>query len=229
MTEKITLYIIEDYLLARKTYKHHFTQYQDFEILGDFETAEEGLEAMKKQPADVVLMDLGLPYMNGLEATKIISRKFPKTKVIVLTSHDRDEEIFASLSSGANAYALKDLPMPDLCSVIKEVHKGAVWIDPRIARMALSAFPKPESTNFDNLYMTKEKLDVNFTEKEMKILKLMVQGKSNTKIGDIMMISPHTAKSHVCKILTKLSVTDTVQAAVKAVRYDLLTETDSDK
>ena len=222
MTDKISIYIIEDYLLTRKTYKHHFTRYNEFEVLGDFETAEEGLEAMKNRRADVVLMDLGLPYMNGLEATKIISRKFPQTKVIVLTSHDREEEIFASLSSGANAYSLKDISMPDLCNVIKEVHKGAVWIDSRIARMALSVFPEPESTDFDNLYITKEKLKVNLTEKELEILKLMVEGKSNTKIGDIMMISPHTAKSHVCKILSKLSVTDRVQAAVKAVRYDLL-------
>ncbi len=95
MLDKIKLYIIEDYLLTRTTYKHHFTKYNDFEVLGDYETAEEGLEALQKKPADVVLMDLGLPHMNGLEATKIISRKFPNTKVIVLTSHERDEEIFA--------------------------------------------------------------------------------------------------------------------------------------
>ena len=222
MIDKIKLYIIEDYLLTRTTYKHHFTHYNDFEVLGDFETAEEGLEALQKNPADVVLMDLGLPYMNGLEATKIISRKFPNTKVIVLTSHERDEEIFASLSSGANAYALKDIYLPDLCNVIKEVQKGAVWIDPRIARMALSAFPKPASTDFDNLYNYKKKLDINLSDREKEILKLIVEGKSNTEIADIIMISPHTAKSHVCKILSKLSVPDRVQAAVMAVQYDPL-------
>lgn len=222
MIDKIKLYIIEDYLLTRTTYKHHFTKYNDFEVLGDYETAEEGLEALQKKPADVVLMDLGLPYMNGLEATKIISRKFPNTKVIVLTSHERDEEIFASLSSGANAYALKDIYLPDLCNVIKEVQKGAVWIDPRIARMALSAFPKPASTDFDNLYNYKKKLDINLSDREKEILKLIVEGKSNTEIADIIMISPHTAKSHVCKILSKLSVPDRVQAAVMAVQYDLL-------
>lgn len=222
MIDKIKLYIIEDYLLARTTYKHHFTHYNDFEVLGDFETAEEGLEALQKKPADVVLRDLGLPYMNGLEATKIISRKFPNTKVIVLTSHERDEEIFASLSSGANAYALKDIYLPDLCNVIKEVQKGAVWIDPRIARMALSAFPKPASTDFNNLYNYKKKLDINLSDREKEILKLIVEGKSNTEIADIIMISPHTAKSHVCKILSKLSVPDRVQAAVMAVQYDLL-------
>ena len=222
MIDKIKLYIIEDYLLTRTTYKHHFTHYNDFEVLGDFETAEEGLEALQKNPADVVLMDLGLPYMNGLEATKIISRKFPNTKVIVLTSHERDDEIFASLSSGANAYALKDIYLPDLCNVIKEVQKGAVWIDPRIARMALSAFPKPASTDFDNLYNYKKKLDINLSDREKEILKLIVEGKSNTEIADIIMISPHTAKSHVCKILSKLSVPDRVQAAVMAVQYDLL-------
>ena len=106
--------------------------------------------------------------------------------------------------------------------MIKEVHKGAVWIDPRIARMALSAFPEPASTDFNNLYNNKKKLDIHLSERELDILKLVVEGKSNTEIGDIIMISPHTAKSHVCKILTKLSVSDRVQAAVKAVKYDLL-------
>lgn len=220
MTTKISLYIVEDYLLTRTTYKHYFTQHEEFEVLGDFETAEECLEALQAKEADVVLMDLGLPYMNGLEATKIINQQFPRTKVIVLTSHDQDQEIFASLSSGANAYALKDITIPDLINVIKEVHKGAVWIDPKIARMALSAFPKPVSTDFNNLYQ--KKLDVNLSEREMTILKLIVEGKSNTEIAEKVSISPHTAKSHVCKILTKLSVTDRVQAAVKAVKYDLI-------
>lgn len=220
MTSKISLYIVEDYLLTRTTYKHYFTQHEEFEVLGDFETAEECLEALQAKEADVVLMDLGLPYMNGLEATKIINQQFPRTKVIVLTSHDQDQEIFASLSSGANAYALKDITFTDLINVIREVHKGAVWIDPKIARMALSAFPKPVSTDFNNLYQ--KKLDVNLSEREMTILKLIVEGKSNTEIAEKVSISPHTAKSHVCKILTKLSVTDRVQAAVKAVKYDLL-------
>lgn len=222
MTEKISLYIVEDYLLTRTTYKHYFTQHEEFEVLGDFGTAEECIEAFQQQSPDIVLMDLGLPYMNGLEATRIINEKFPKTKVIVLTSHDQDEEVFASLSSGANAYALKDISFPDLINAIKEVHKGAVWIDPKIARMALSAFPKPASTDFNNLYKKKNHPDINLSERELTILKLIVEGKSNTEIAEIIMISPHTAKSHVCKILTKLSVSDRVQAAVKAVKDDLL-------
>ena len=225
MEKAISLYIVEDYKLTRTTYKHFFSQMEDeINILGDFETAEECLEKLKEQPADIVLMDIGLPYMNGITATGIINKKFPKTKVIMLTSHEREDEIFAALGSGAKAYTLKDLELPSLVNAIKEVNTGAVWIDPRIAAIALAYFPEPESTDLEKLYVKtkpRKKLNVRLTEREIEILKLVKQGKKNREIGEIIHISEHTAKSHISKILKKLSVTDRVQAAVKALEYNL--------
>jgi len=221
----ISVYIVEDYLLTRTTLKKYLSKIDGINVIGDFETAEICLFKMRWDQADVILMDLGLPMMNGLEATKFINEKYPNTKVIILTSHENTDEIFACMASGANAYILKDNNLDELAKVIKLVNSGAVWLDSRIAKAALSIFPQPDSTNFGNLY-SKNKLDINLTDREREVLKLIIQGKTNPEIAKEIYISPHTAKSHVCKILTKLAVTDRVQAAVKAVKYQLLNEND---
>ena len=98
---KISVYIVEDYLLTRVTYKKALADNPNINITGDFETAEDCIEALEKQPADVILMDLGLPYMTGIEATKIIHNKYPNIKIIILTSHENDDEVLSSLASGA--------------------------------------------------------------------------------------------------------------------------------
>ena len=218
----ISVYIVEDYKLTRTAYVHYLAEVSGITVLKAFETAEECIEAMQEKTADIVLMDLGLPYMNGIEATKIIHKKFPETKVIVLTSHDRNEEIYASLASGANAYTLKDINLDELVNVIRSVHKGSVWIDSRIAGMALAAFPKPQSTkSMDKLY-GESALNIELTERELEVLRLIVEGKSNVEIARELNVSQHTAKSHVCRILAKLAVSDRVQAAVKAIRQGLV-------
>ena len=209
---KISVYIVEDYLLTRITYKKAFQNYPDINILDDFESAEECIEALEKQTVDVVLMDLGLPYMTGIEATKIIHRKYPDIKIIILTSHENDDEVLSSLASGANAYAIKDIDTKKLYNLICTVNEGSIWIDPRITKVVQKTFYKAEP---------KEKEDFNLTPREKEVLELLVQGYSNTEISDRLFVSPCTAKAHVCNILNKLSVTDRVQAAVKATKYDL--------
>ena len=218
--EKIKIYIVEDYFLTRVSYRHTLGKTEDFELLGDFESAEECLEAMKENPADVVLMDLGLPYMNGIEATRIISSEYPNTKVIILTSHETDEEVLACTASGASGYVLKDLEVEPLRKVIRAVNFGALWFDPQIADVTKSVIPKPNSTDFDNLYDTSDIKSI-LTVRELETLKLVSEGKSNVEIAEIMMVSKNTAKAHVGSILSKLSVTDRVQAAVIAVKANL--------
>ena len=218
--EKIKIYIVEDYFLTRVSYRHTLGKTEDFELLGDFESAEECLEAMKENPADVVLMDLGLPYMNGIEATRIISSEYPNTKVIILTSHETDEEVLACTASGASGYVLKDLEVEPLRKVIRAVNFGALWFDPQIADVTKSVIPKPNSTDFDNLYDTSDIKSI-VTVRELETLKLVSEGKSNVEIAEIMMVSKNTAKAHVGSILSKLSVTDRVQAAVMAVKANL--------
>ena len=212
MDKKVSIYIVEDYLLARITCRKALEQFNDLEIKNDFESAEECIEALEKNPIDVILMDIGLPYMTGVEATKIIKDKYPNTKIIMLTSHDNQEEIISSLASGANAYALKDISVEDLHDAILNTNKGCIWIHPKIASIINHTFVNAKLIPKD---------DFNLTSREKEVLELLTQGLSNTEIAEKLIISTHTAKAHVCNILTKLSVTDRVQAAVKATKYDL--------
>ena len=212
MNKKVSIYIVEDYLLARITCRKALEQFNDLEIKNDFETAEECIEALETNPVDVILMDIGLPYMTGIEATKIVKDKYPNTKIIMLTSHDNQEEIISSLASGANAYALKDISVEDLHDAILNTNKGCIWIHPKIAAIINHTFVNAKLIPKD---------DFNLTSREKEVLVLLAQGLSNTEIAEKLIISTHTAKAHVCNILTKLSVTDRVQAAVKATKYDL--------
>ena len=176
---------------------------------------------IKELRPDVVLMDLGLPGINGIEATQQVKAFDEKIKVVILTSHDRDEEVLASLGSGANAYCLKDIEPNTLVNVLKNVSQGAAWLDPAIAKVALNLFPKPQSTKVLNPSEISD-ARAQLTEREMEVLRLLVQGKSNTEIAKDLIVSVHTAKAHVCSILQKLCVDDRVQAAVKAIRENII-------
>ena len=166
-------------------------------------------------------MDLGLPEMNGIEATQKVKEVSPQTRVIILTSHDREEEVLAALGSGASAYCLKDIDPKTLASVIRNVAKGACWLDSAIAQVALNLFPKPESINLQSGSEISD-ARAQLTEREFEVLRLLVKGKSNTEIAKELIVSVHTAKAHVCSILQKLCVDDRVQAAVKAIKENII-------
>lgn len=220
-TDAIKIIIVEDYKLTRVGLRSALEDFENISVIAEAEDGLSGLEAVKKYQPDIVLMDLGLPGMNGLEATQKILECMPKTKVIILTSHERDEEVLAALGSGACSYCLKDIEPNTLAQVIKNTKEGACWLDPAIARVALNLFPKPENPN---LVSSKDTNDsrVQLTERELEVLKYLVQGKSNTEIAKELIVSVHTAKAHVCSILQKLCVDDRVQAAVKAIKENII-------
>lgn len=219
--DTIKVVIVEDYKLTRVGLRSTLNEFENIEVIGEAEDATKGLEIIEKEKPDVVLMDLGLPGMNGLEATQKTKEISPKTNVIILTSHERGEEVIAALGSGACAYCLKDIDPKTLSEVIKNVAKGACWLDPAIAKMALNLFPKPENTA---LLPSSEVTDARaqLTERELEVLKHLVKGKSNTEIAKELIVSVHTAKAHVCSILQKLCVDDRVQAAVKAIKENII-------
>ena len=211
----IKLCIVEDYSLTRTALKYALNLYEDIDVVADFEDAESCLDFLINNKVDMVIMDLGLPNMDGLEATKIIKEKFPETKVIIVTSHETDEEVLTALVSGANAYTLKDIEYSDLYKVIKLVIKGGIWLDPRIVQIAIKVFKHQQNQHQE------KNLELNLTNREKEVLKLLFEGLSNTQIAEKLVISSHTAKVHVSNILNKLAVTDRVQAAVKAYQYNL--------
>ena len=222
-TEKkvIKIGIVEDFKLTRVGLRCALNANDDINVVVEAEDAKTGIELIQQKKPDVVLMDLGLPIMNGIEATIKIKETQPATKVIALTSHDRGEEVIAALSSGASAYCLKDIDPEKLANVIRDVNEGACWIDPMVSQLALKSFPKIENVGFLPC-KTQMENRVPLTEREYEVLKHLVSGKSNTEIAKELIVSVHTAKAHVCSILQKMCVNDRVQAAVKAVKEGLV-------
>lgn len=219
--EQISVVIVEDFKLTRVGLRCALNSNPDINVVAECENAIEGIKQIQKLKPDVVLMDLGLPTMNGIEATVKI-REFSKDiKIIVLTSHDREEEVLAALSSGANAYCLKDIDPSKLADVIRDVHQGVCWIDSVVANMALNSIPKVENSAITGSKMSAH-TRIPLTERECEVLKHLVAGKSNTEIAKELIVSVHTAKAHVCSILQKMCVNDRVQAAVKAVKEGMV-------
>ena len=220
-TVPLKVVIIEDFKLTRVGLRCALNSNKDITVIAECDNALAGLEMIAKHRPHVVLMDLGLPDMNGIEASIKVKEIMPETKIIALTSHDREEEVIAALASGANGYCLKDIDPVKLADVVRDVANGVCWIDPQVAQIALNAFPKPENTN---LLPSKSGAigRVPLTERECEVLKHLVMGKSNTEIAKELIVSVHTAKAHVCSILQKMCVNDRVQAAVKAVREGLV-------
>lgn len=217
----INVIIVEDFKLTRVGLRCALNANEDIDVVAESDNATDGLELVRRYNPDIVLMDLGLAGMNGIEATLKIKEINKDIKVIALTSHDREEEVIATLSSGAMAYCLKDIDPTKLADVIRDVANGVCWLDPVIARKVLDAFPKQET-----LGILKDKSSeegrVPLTEREYEVLKHLVEGKSNTEIAKELIVSVHTAKAHVCSILQKMCVNDRVQAAVKAVKEGLV-------
>uniref|UniRef100_UPI00402621D9 response regulator n=1 Tax=Candidatus Stercorousia sp. TaxID=3048886 RepID=UPI00402621D9 len=220
-TKTISVIIVEDFKLTRVGLRCALNANDDINVVAEAEDAVEGLKLIERHKPDVILMDLGLPGMNGIEAMVKCREMNIDSKIIALTSHDRCEEVIAALSSGASAYCLKDIDPNKLADVVRDVSIGVCWIDPMVAQMTLNSLPK-----IDNIGILPSKSSsegrVPLTEREFEVLKHLVSGKSNTEIAKELIVSVHTAKAHVCSILQKMCVNDRVQAAVKAVKEGMV-------
>ncbi len=220
-TCEIKVVIIEDFKLTRVGLRCALNENEDINVVGENENAMGGLRIIEQLKPDVVLMDLGLPGMNGIEAIMKLRETNKTTKVIALTSHDRAEEVIAVLSAGANAYCLKDIDPIKLADVIRDVANGVCWLDAEVAEKVLRSFPKQDKLSLLNSKSNQDN-QVPLTEREYEVLRHLVSGKSNTEIAKELIVSVHTAKAHVCSILQKMCVNDRVQAAVKAVREGIV-------
>jgi DNA-binding NarL/FixJ family response regulator len=219
--KQISIVIVEDFKLTRVGLRCALNANPDLNVIAECENAVDGIKEIEKLKPDVVLMDLGLPMMNGIEAIIKLREISSDIKIIALTSHDREEEVVAALSSGANAYCLKDIDPTKLADVIRDVSQGVCWIDSVVANLALRSIPKQENISMLT-HNESHQPKVPLTEREFEVLKHLVAGKSNTEIAKELIVSVHTAKAHVCSILQKMCVNDRVQAAVKAVKEGIV-------
>jgi DNA-binding NarL/FixJ family response regulator len=215
--KSISIVFVEDYQLIRSAVTSYVNTLDDIKILAEADNAEDGIRLVEEHKPDVVLMDLGLPKMNGIEATRFLKSQNPDVKVVILTSQETDDSVIAALGAGANAYCLKSIPTDKLIEVIRNVMDGAAWLDPKIASVALSVFSRVEPSKQES-----EASDISLGEREREVLRLLTLGKNNNEIAEELYVSVHTVKSQVSTLLQKLSVNDRVQAAVKAVTQGLV-------
>lgn len=214
---KNNILIIEDHELTRFGLK---TAFEDVEFIGtiyEADSAEKGLELFKENDIQLIIMDLGLPNMNGIDATKKIRSINKDTKIVILTSHNDEKEVLNSIKAGANAYCSKEINPQRLVSVVQSVLDGAAWFDPSISQIVLKA-----ATTHQSYEATANKTDYNLTTREAQILKLITEGYSNTDIANELLVSINTTKAHVASILQKLEVDDRLQAALKAIKNKIV-------
>lgn len=209
--------IVEDHELTRFGLKTSFQGLMFINKIYEADSAEVAMDILKKNKIDLVIMDLGLPNMNGIEATAKIKELQKDIKIVILTSHNEKQEVISSLKAGANAFCSKEINHKRLVNVVESVFDGAAWFDPAIADIVLSAVTNTQS-NED----IKNKTNYNLTIREAQILKLITEGYSNIEIADELFVSINTTKAHVASILQKLGVEDRLQAAVKALKYKIV-------
>ncbi len=214
---KQNILIVEDHELTRFGLKTAFEGVDFVDKLYEAESAETALTIFNNNKIDIVIMDLGLPVMNGIEATKLIKNSNKDVKIIILTSHNDEKEVLNSLRAGANAYCSKEINPQRLIQVVQSVADGAAWFDPSIAHIVLKA-----TTNSPVLDSENNSKKYDLTARESQILKLMTEGYSNMEIAQILVISINTTKAHVANILQKLEVDDRLQAALKALKYKIV-------
>lgn len=203
--------IVEDHALIRFGLKTAFESKNFIDEIFEASNAEEAINIAKLNHIDAVIMDLGLPNMNGIDATKEIKNINKEIKVIILTSHSSEQEVLDSIKAGASAYCSKDINPDRLADTILSVIEGAAWFDPKIANVVLKALSENKQTlNIDESY--------NLTDREKEVLEYICEGLNNGEISKILDVSVNTVKVHVSSIIQKLGVEDRTQVVVKAFK-----------
>lgn len=215
-TKTQNILIVEDHELTRFGLKTTFNGVNFVKTVFEAEYAQKAFDILNNNKIDLVIMDLGLPNMDGVEATKKIRSKNSEVKIVILTSHNDEKEVLESLKAGANAYCSKEINPARLVEVVQSVLDGASWFDPSIAHVVLKAATNSSPEN------NSAKEDYNLTARETQILKLITEGYSNNEIAKELFVSINTTKAHVASILQKLEVEDRLQAALKALKNKIV-------
>jgi NarL family two-component system response regulator LiaR len=209
MSDLIRVLIADDHFVVRQGLATLLVARNGMEVVGEAANGREAVELAQALQPDVILMDLAMPELDGSEAILLIKAQNPAARILVLTSFGEKEKVTATIRAGALGYLLKDSSPDDLFYAIRSVHRGNLFIPEDLARDLM----QPQ---------TPTPTGVQFTERELDVLRLLVQGKSNPEIGKILFISPTTVRSHVTSILTKLNVANRTQAALVAQQLHLV-------
>jgi two-component system, NarL family, response regulator LiaR len=204
------VFLVEDHAFTRDGLRVAIEREPGLHVIGEARSGEEALEALLEVVAEVVVLDIGLPGIDGIEACRRLKQQQPKLRVVMLTAHQLETQVLAALASGADAYCLKSTDPAGLIVAINAAVLGSAYLDPQIAHVVLDRINLP-STEGSVL-----------SPRELDVLRLIAEGLSNKEIADKLEISLSTVKTHIEDILQRLKVSDRTQAAVKAVRQGLL-------
>ncbi|MEM7115712.1 MAG: response regulator transcription factor [Chloroflexota bacterium] len=216
----VKLLICDDQDVVRKGLNTIFQYAEGIEVVGLAVDGEDAKKQAQTAQPDVILMDLKMPRLNGIHATRHIQAALPETKIVVLTTYDGDEWVFDAIRAGASGYLLKDASGEEIITAVRDAHLGKTHLDPSIAGKILAEFnrqptPPPKPKDDDPIL---EKL----TERELSILRLMAQGKTNQEIANVLFLAPGTIKNNVSHILGKLHANDRTQAVLAALRRGIV-------
>jgi two-component system, NarL family, response regulator LiaR len=214
MTQPTSILIVDDHEVVRKGIRAYLETLPDFEVVGEAVSGEEAVMLVGEFIPDIVLLDLIMPGMDGVEATRRIKQISPRTQVVVLTSYHEDIHIFPALKAGAIAYILKDMKMEKLVDVLHRALQGEVTLHPRVATRVLQ--------NIRGENADEQPLFAELTSRETDVLKLIANGLTNSQIAEKLFISENTVKGHVSNILSKLHLADRTQVAVYAWQRGLV-------
>lgn len=205
---RTSILIVDDHEVVRNGIRSYLEKISDFQVVGEGASGEEALSMVGELIPDIVLLDLIMPGLDGIETTRRIRQISPRTKVVVLTSYHEDVHIFPALKAGAISYILKDMKMDKLVDVLHRAVQGEVTLHPRVASRVLQNIRGENSED--------QPLFTELTERETDVLKLIASGMTNSQIAEKLVISENTVKGHVSNILSKLHLADRTQAAVYA-------------
>ena len=208
MSDPISIIIVDDHEVVRSGVRSYLMTTSDFDVIGEAASGEEAIKLVTEHIPDVVLMDLIMPGMDGVETTRQIKKISPRTQIVVLTSFHDDDHIFPALKAGAISYILKDMKMEKLVEALHRAINGEVTLHPLVATRVLQ--------NLRGEHSSDKSFYADLTERELDVLKLIANGMTNSQIAEKLVITENTVKGHVSNILSKLHVADRTQVAVYA-------------
>jgi NarL family two-component system response regulator LiaR len=214
MGEKITVLIVDDHEVVRNGVRAFLESQPDFEVVGEADSGDIAIRLTEQFVPDVVLMDLVMSGVDGVEATRRVKDVSPRTQIVVLTSYHQDEHIFPALQAGAISYILKDVKMEALAEAVRKAACGEATLHPRVAARVIQEI---HGANMEQVNPFTE-----LTARELDVIKLIANGLSNSQIAEELVISENTVKGHVSNILSKLHLADRTQAAAYAWRQGIV-------
>ncbi|MBD3415047.1 MAG: response regulator [Candidatus Aminicenantes bacterium] len=215
----ITVLLAEDHTIVRKGLRSLLSQTQGIKVIGEAENGREAVKLVEKHHPELVVMDISMPLLNGLEATRQIKKRFPKTQVLILTVHDNEEYLFEIIKAGASGYIVKKAALEELLMAVQAVSKGETFFSPTVSTKIIKKLLKKKET------LEQEPPHSYLTEREREVLQLIAEGYSNKEIAEILFISVKTVEAHRSHIMEKLDLHKAADLTKYAIEHRII-ETD---